>query len=147
MKQKVYPWIVVFVLWLCGGIAIGQNEQSLVISDWRDYIEHSPMDWRMAESHYQLFYPNSVLNLPADAEITSISFSYRSYGDDLSGGKIQIRLGETEMISSTEMSAPLDNSEWQLCYDGGHQLTSHNSYEYVNYLFSNEYRLTGGVKL
>lgn len=145
MKQSIYPWIVGLVLWLCGGIAIGQTERSLVISDGGNYVDHSPMDWRMAESHYQLFYPNSVLNLPADAEITSISFSYQSYGDDLSGGDIQIRLGETEMTSSTEMSAPLDNSEWQLCYKGDHQL-SHNSYKSVTYLFSNRYRLIGGGK-
>lgn len=144
MKQKVYPWIVGLVLWLCGGIAIGQTERSLVVSDGGNVISRSPIDWRMAESHYQLFYPNSVLNLPANAEITSISFSYRSYGDDLSGGDIQIRLGETDMTSSTGMSAPLDNSEWQLCYKGDHKLTSHNSYEDVSYLFSSAYKLTGG---
>lgn len=146
MKQKVYPWIVGLVLWLCGGIAIGQTERSLVVSDGGNVISRSPIDWRMAESHYQLFYPNSVLNLPADAEITSISFSYYSRGDDLSGGDIQIRLGEIEMTSSTGMSAPLDNSEWQLCYKGGHQLTSHNAYEDVSYLFSSAYKLTGGGK-
>ena len=148
MKRKVHPWIVVFVLWLCGGIAIGQTEQSLVISDGESGSYNSPMDWRMAESHYQLFYPSSVLNLPAGAVITSLSFNYSSYGDDLSGGDIQIRLGETEMTSSTGMSAPLDNSTWKLCYEGSHLLSPNIFDQSVTYSFNNNsYSLVGGKTL
>ena len=148
MKRKVHPWIVVFVLWLCGGIAIGQTEQSLVISDGGNYVNHSPIDWRMAESHYQLFYPSSVLNLPAGAVITSLSFNYSSYRDDLSGGGIQIRLGETEMISSDGMIGLLDNSTWKLCYEGSHLLSPKISDQSVTYFFNNNsYSLVGGKTL
>ena len=148
MKQKVYPWIVGLVLWLCGGIAIGQTARSLVISDGGNYVDHSPMDWRMAESHYQLFYPNSVLNLPAGAVITSLSFNYSSYGDDLSGGDIQIRLGETEMISPDGMIGLLDNSTWKLCYEGSHLLSPKISDQSVTYFFNNNsYSLVGGKTL
>ena len=147
MKRKVHPWIVVFVLWLCGGIAIGQTEeQSLVISDGGNGISSSPMDWSMAESHYQLFYPSSVLNLPADAVITSISFSYQSSNNDLSGGDIQISLGETEFTSSKEMSGPLDKSELQLCYQGPHLLSSNTAFQTVTYRLSDAYTLMGGGK-
>lgn len=147
MKQKVYPWIVGLVLWLCGGIAIGQTARSLVISDGGNYVDHSPMDWRMAESHYQLFYPSNVLNLPKGAEITSISFNYSSYGDDLSGGNIQIRLGEVENTSPTEMDALLDNSTWQLCYNDKHLLTSNSSDKSVTYPLRDGYLLMGDKTL
>ena len=146
MKQKVYPWIVGLVLWLCGGIAIGQTEQSLVISDGKIGSNNSPMDWRREVSHYQLFYPSSVLNLPKGAVITSISFNYSSYGDDLSGGNIQIRLGEIERTSSTGMDALLDNSTWQLCYKGWHLLTPNTFDQSVIYSLTDSYLLAGGDK-
>lgn len=145
MKRKVHPWIVVFVLWLCGGIAIGQTEQSLVISDGGNVISESPMSWRMEKSHNQLFYPNSVLNLPEGTEITSISFLYFSQKDDLRGGDIEIRLGETALTSPEGISAPLENSEWQLCYKGSHLLTSNDTYQTVTYRFTDCYKLMGGV--
>lgn len=120
-----------------------RGTNSLIISDGGNYVSDAPIDWNRKTSHFQLFYPSNVLNIPKGASIQGVSFRYSTSTEDLGeGGDIKIRLNETT-DGFEDITGLKDNQAFQICYAGAHLLKKTDGYQDVSYTFSTPFTYNG----